>query len=211
MLIQGNPQSNVPSSPAGAGSGILQAPLGEMAVSELMAKYSYLARSGKIFSTFNTSGASTPIAYTSTAGIGAGMLWNPPNSGVNLHILGVSVVITTATSVPCTLGIGGAGGQTSAPSSPTAATLPGASTLVGGPSPAGQATKLGTVVDAAAFFLPLFAIGSTNAVTNEVATAYVDIGGAVVVPPGCWAGIIASAVPTSGVFQTGLIWAELPV
>jgi hypothetical protein len=83
--------------------------------------------------------------------------------------------------------------------------------LVGGAASNCTPYRIGTVTTAGASLLP-FANLHTGALTvDNVGNTFIDIGGAVVVPPNAWCSVAASATASTTVAQIGLIWAELPV
>ena len=106
-----------------------------------------------------------PVIYTTAAGTGGPLLWNPPTSEVNAVILGVSFGITVVTTVAAALGLTGNSGQTVAPSSTTA--IDGRANLkIGGAAGACTPYRVGTVAVAGAFLLP-FAHLHTGALTVD--------------------------------------------
>lgn len=181
---------------------------GEQVFTELHGRYYQQAKSGKIF--MAQAIVTAPVIYTTAAGTGGPLLWNPPSSGVDAVILGVSFGLTTVSTVAAALGITGAGGQTAAPGSTTA--IDGRSSgYVGGASSGCTPYRIGTPTNAGGFLLP-FAALHTGALTVDSATVgFVDIGGMVIVPPGSWASIAASATASTTVGTFGMVWEEVPV
>jgi len=181
---------------------------GEVLVSELCGRYSRLAAEGRLFSAFAliTSG----VIYSTAAGTGGPLLWNG-TSNMNAHLLGVLVGgVTTANTVATSIGLTGNGGQTAAPGSPTAIDASG-NMLIGGPGPAMNVYRIGTVTNAGNRFVPLSAYG-TGAINSLVSNpGWIDIGGSMIVPPYGWASVSFGNTATTGVIQLGLIWAEIPV
>jgi hypothetical protein len=55
-----------------------------------------------------------------------------------------------------------------------------------------------------------FADLHTGALTVDTSNVrFVDLGGVIIVPPGAWASVAASATATTTVAQIGLIWEEV--
>jgi hypothetical protein len=181
---------------------------GEQIVTELHGRYYEQAVRGKLF--MAQAIVTAPVIYTTAAGTGGPLLWNPPTSGVNAVLLAVSMGITVVTTVAAALGITGNTGQTAAPSTTTA--IDGRSNLfLGAGASACTPYRIGTVTNAGGFLLP-FASLHTGALTTETGVVgFVDIGGMIVVPPGSWASIAASATASTTVGTFGMIWEEVPV
>jgi hypothetical protein len=204
--IQGNVGlQNLSSGAAGVTASVDRT--GSLLASEAMGRYANLALAGKLF--MAQAIVTAPVIYTTAAGTGGPLLWNNPSSGINAHIIGVSFGITVVTTVAAVLGLTWGTGQTSAPTTTTA--IDGRSNmLVGGAASNCTPYRIGTVANAGASLLP-FANLHTGALTvDSLGVGYVDIGGAVIVPPGGWASIAASATASTTVGTFGLIYAELP-
>ena len=151
-----------------------------------------------------------PVIYTTAAGTGGPLLWNPPTSEVNAVILGVSFGITVVTTVAAALGLTGNSGQVTAPGTTTA--IDGRANLkIGGAAGACTPYRIGTVAVAGAFLLPFGHLhtGALTVDTNGV--AFVDIGGSLIVPPGAWCSIAASATASTTVGTFGMVYEEVPV
>lgn len=154
-------------------------------------------------------------AYTATAAVGGPLLWNGSNlnsqKGVTAYLLSVSYGLTTASTAAAAIGITGNSGQPAAPTSTTAIdgvdNLNYASTS---PSPGCTAYKIGTVVNAGAALLTLGQIGTSALTTEFAGDNFVNLGGMIVVPPGCWAGVAASATMSSAVMTVSMVWLEMP-
>jgi hypothetical protein len=198
--IQNNAAGATPPSLAGDRQGALF-------VSELNARYYSLAAAGKLF--MAQAIVTAPVIYTTAAGTGGPLLWNGSTS-VNAAIIAVSIGVSTVTTVAATMGLTWNTGQSVVPTATTA--IDGRSNmLVGGAASNCTPYRVGTVLTAGASLLP-FANLHTGALTvDNVGTVWVDIGGAVVVPPGAWVSPAASATASTTVATIGMIWAELPV
>jgi hypothetical protein len=136
---------------------------GEQIFSELHGRYYEQAVRGKLF--MAQAIVTAPVIYTTAAGTGGPLLWNPPTSGVNAVILAVSMGITVVTTVAAALGLTGNTGQSSRrrprPRSTAAATcfsVPRTSACT--------PYRIGTVTTAGAFLLP-FASLHTGALTVD--------------------------------------------
>lgn len=151
-------------------------------------------------------------AYTGTA-LGGPLLWNGSQAGggkgVIAYLLALSYGLTTASTVAGSIGIVTGSGQSSAPTSTSAIGL------AGNLNPAGQAPgcsvySSGTVAQAGSAYLPTGRV-HTGAITVDTDDDnFVHLGGAIVIPPGCWAAAAAGAVLTSAVIDIGLVWIEIP-
>lgn len=198
------PTRSFPTNQAGAPSGVV----GELTISELLAKYATLVKSQKVF--YTSLSVTAPVIF-STAGQLGPMLWNKSGSGLDAHILGISVSQpTTATSVGGSIGWASAV-QPTAPTTPTAITAVNAY-AGGGPSQMAAVNGAGTVIVLPApIFLGFIGVNSGAITTQAVGPNYVDIGGSLIVGPGNVGYVCASATQSSGVFPSiGLVWAELP-
>jgi len=188
--------------------------MGNLSIGTQGASYYDWARKGKIYVAYAS--VTTPVIYSTAAGTGGPLLWNnslASGSAVNAVILAVSAGLTTATSVASTLGLTGNSGQTSAPTSTTTIDAVGC-TYIGqgtGTSPACNTYRIGTVANAGSFFMPTHTLDTGAITTVNVLPSWVDIGGAVIVPPGSWCSLAAAATATSGVCRVGMMWVEIPI
>lgn len=155
-----------------------------------------------------------PVIFSTAAGTGGPLLWNNSAAGtvaVNAVLLGVSIVSTTpATTAAFAIGITGNSGQTSAPTSTTTIDT-SANLRIGGPSPRCNVYRVGTPSSAGSFFLPLAQAGTGAITVDNFENCMINLDGSIVVPPGSWVSVAASATATSLVAQVGIIWAEIPV
>lgn len=181
---------------------------GEWLVSEWNGRYGNLAAAGKLF--MAQAIVTAPVIFSTAAGTGGPLVWNPPGSGVNVSVMAVSLGITVVTTVAAALGLTWNNQQPSAPTTATA--IDGRSNmLVGGAASISTPFRIGTVAVPGASLLP-FANLHTGALTvDSLGTSWIDIGGAVVVPPGAWVSIAASATASTTVGTFGMVYAELPV
>lgn len=154
-----------------------------------------------------------PVIFSTAAGTGGPLLWNNSKAGdqaVNAVLLGVTCALTVVTTVAAALGITGNSGQTSAPASTTAIDT-SANLRIGSPAPRCNVYRVGTPSSAGNFFLPLAQLGTGALTVDNFEVGFIPLHGMVVVPPGSWASIAASATASTTVAQLGLIWAEVPV
>jgi hypothetical protein len=181
--------------------------LADVIVSELQGRYYEQAFNGRLFMAHAI--VTAPVIYTTAAGTGGPLLWNG-SSKVNCVILGVTCGITIVTTVAAALGLTGNTGQTSAPTSTTAIDSR-SNMFIGGPSSNATPYRVGTVTNAGGFFLPLKQLHTGALTVDTFALGWIDIGGAIIVPPNAWCSIAASATASTTVAQLGLIWAEVPI
>jgi hypothetical protein len=173
--------------------------------------YYDLARQGKVYSAYAK--VTAPTIFTTAAATGGPLIWNNSTAGglqrVNVVLLAVSLGIVTASTAAAALGITGNSGQVAAPTSTTAIDAL-ANTNIGGPAPQSNAYRIGTVTNAGGFFQPTHNIG-TGAVTAEaIAPKWVPIEGGIIIPPGSWGAVSASATASTAVLHIGLLFAEIP-
>lgn len=181
---------------------------GGLLVSELNGKYSGLSAAGKLF--FAHAIVTAPVIYSTAAGTGGPLLWNPPGSGVNAQLIAASVGVTTVTTVAAALGITGGVSQNVAPTSTT--TIDGSgNSFFGGATAKVNSYRVGTVASAGTYLIPFGALHTGALTVDNTAIAWVDLCGMLTFGPGGWASIAASATATTTVATLGLMWAELPV
>lgn len=191
--------------------------MGNLSIGTQGASYYDWARKGRIFTAYAI--VTTPVIWSTAAGTGGPLLWNNSlvnGSAVNAAILAVSASLTVATSVASSLGLTGAAGQTAAPGSTTgidavASTYIGEGVGANGGLPLCNTYRIGTPTNAGTFFMPTHTLDTGAITTVNVLPNWVDIGGAVIVPPGSWCSIAASATATSGVCRVGMMWVEIPL
>lgn len=180
----------------------------DLIVSEYQPRYAEMARLGYIFHAHAI--VTAPVIYTTAAGTGGPLVWNPQNSGRNVIVLGVTCGITVVTTVAAALGLTGNTGQTSAPTSTTAIDSR-TNGLIGGQASIATPYRVGTVTNAGNFFLPLLDLHTGALTVDNLGLGFIDVAGSVVCPPGAWVSIAASATATTTVAQLGMMYAEIPV
>ena len=211
MLIQAQ-SSGVPNaSNKSAQNNAAQGWLNELMVSELAPNYSMLAQSGLVFTTFATA---VTLAATHASPIAAGTgtplisIFNPSNSGKNLHVIKMLQATTSGTPggpllwnlIPNPANITAA---SSAPFSNLSLSQTGSvarcwnNTAVTG-STAGTAYRT--------------AGGPAAAIaTGSVLTFVEDFKGSIIIPPGAMLALAATAAGTAHIISAFAEWAELPI
>lgn len=180
---------------------------GENIMSELHGRYYEAAYRGQVF--LAQAIVTTPVIYSTAAGTGGPLLWNG-SSTVRAELLAVGWGISTVTTVAAALGITGGAGQTSAPSSTTAADGR-TSTLMGGPTSACTPYRVGTVTTAGTFLFPIGDLHTGALTVDTNGMHWVDVGGIFVINQYGWLSLAASATASTTVGTFGMIWAEYPV
>jgi hypothetical protein len=150
-----------------------------------------------------------PVIFSTAAGTGGPLLWNG-SSSVNAVILAVGYGVTVVTTVAAALGLTGGTGQTVAPGSTTAIDSV-TNGYIGGALPNCSVYRVGTPTAAGSFFIPLADLQTGALTTTPGSHHWVDIGGAIVVPPNSWVSVAASATASTTVAQITLVWEEVPV
>lgn len=181
---------------------------GDQIVSELQGRYYEQASRGNLFSVFAI--VTAPVIFSTAAGTGGPLIWNPPTSGKNVCVLAVTCALTVVTTVAAALGLTGNTGQTVAPTSTTAIDQR-SSGMIGGQASISTPYRVGTPAAAGGFFFPLLQLHTGALTVDNVALGWIDVGGAVVAPPGSWVSLAASATATTTVAQLGMLYAEIPV
>lgn len=150
-----------------------------------------------------------PVIWSTAAGTGGPLLYNPTTSGVTAYLLAMSWGLTTASGVSGAIGI--TGGVSTAPTTTTAIDSSSGTYLSGGtPSPQCSVYRLGTVSAHGTFFFPTGHV-HTGAVTVDTDDDnLVHLGGLFSAAPGYFLSPCASATLTSAVIQIGLMWIEIP-
>lgn len=208
MLFQGQYVPRVPTSRASGNPNVEQLWLGELGISEVMPRYSALAKSGMLFS---ARGALQTLSVVGTAMTGL-IVWNGSavTSGVDLHLLKASgnVAVTSATMTG--IALARFVGQTAAPTTPTAATV--VNSYLGGAAGSATAYTAGTVAVAPVAIFDVLHNTAAIASTGEDAGFLIDFEGSIVVPPQtgvCFAALGAASAASA--VNLSLLWAELPV
>ena len=180
---------------------------GETIVSALQGRYYEQAYRGNLFHAYAI--VTAPVVYTTAAGTGGPLIWNNATD-VNVVLLALTFGSSVVTTVAGTLGITGNSGQSAAPGSTTAIDA-NRNLKIGGNLPKSTAYRVGTPASAGNFFMPLVSFHTGALTVDTTVAGWIDIGGAVIVPPNCWASVAASATLSTLVGQLGLIYAEVPI
>lgn len=147
-----------------------------------------------------------PGLFSTAAGTGGPLLWNSTSDKI-ASIVAVGFAVTVASTVAGALGFTGNSGQTSAPSTTTAIDSSGC-LYIGGRAPACQVYRIGTPTNAGNFFFPLAQITTGALTVSESQMNWSFLARSIMVPPGAWFSLAASAVLTTAVIQCGIMWEE---
>jgi hypothetical protein len=188
---------------------LMQLWLGEVGVSEVMPRYSAMAKSGWIYT---ARGALQLLSAAGTAMTGL-VVWNSstPVNGVDLHILKVSgdVAVTSASMTGIAIAVGT--GQATTPSSTTAASSYG-NNYLGAAAGAGIAYTVATVAAAPTAKFDVMHNTAAIATTGEDTGFLADLEGSIVVPPqGLVCFVALGAASAAAAVNLSMMWAELPV
>lgn len=207
MLIQTSALALPPRAAQGNNTAVPGGLANEFIVSELLGRYSNLAKLGVVYSAYAT--ITAPVIYSTAAGTGGPLIWNPPNSGIDAHVLAVGFSTSVVTTVAGGIGLTGNAGQAVAPTSTTAIDAQG-NLLIGGGAASCFAYRVGTPANAGNRLMP-FAQFHTGALTvDNTGLTWVPVDGLVICPPGAWVSPAGTATLSTLQIQIGLIWAELP-
>lgn len=180
---------------------------GEQIVSQLQGKYYENVVRGNVFQAHAI--VTAPVIYTTAAGTGGPLIWNNTTTH-NCVLLAASFGHSVVTTVAASIGITGNSGQTAAPGSTTAIDS-NKNLLVGGAATRMNCYRVGTPSAAGNFFIPLAQLHTGALTVDTSGTNWIDLGGMIVVGPGCWVSWAASATATTAVTNLGFIYAEVPV
>ena len=166
--------------------------------------YEY-ARRGLVFCSYNIGVASLP-AYTAKA-LGP-LIYNGNVGSPQLKsvLIGVSITVTTASSAAVSVGI--AWGTSIAPITTTASTLI-SSTYATNIQPTCSSYISGTVSTAPQGYLPLTSLDTTALTAESLSNLWIPLDGAIVIPQGSYAALVAGATASNSVLDVGLVWAEV--
>ena len=206
MLFQGQVVNAVPGVRATGNPNALQLPLGELGLSQVMARYSALAQSGFLF-TARAALQATSLAGTALVGL---QIWNR-TTNKNLHLLkcGGNVVATSATQTGVALAFGTA--QTVPPSGQTAASSV-INNFIGGAAPSALALNAGTFAVAPVPQIDLLHNTAAISATGEDQGYLIDFEGSIVIPPNTYAAFVSlGATGAAASNNHWATWAELPV
>ena len=161
---------------------------------------------GNVFAA--TAIVTAPGIFSTAAGTGGPLLYNPSGSGVTAYLLAVSLGVTVASTVAGAIGL--TGGASTAPSSTTAIDSVVCTKLhTSPPSPKCNIYRIGTVSAPGGFFWPIGQIG-TNALTALPASEPISLGGVWEIDYGYFLAVAGSAVLSTTVAQISIMWLEVP-
>lgn len=212
MLIQGQVGAPSTSMTAGATPPIRQGQLGDMIVSQLHGRVYETSYRKQYFSCALTTGTTTSAALaTSFTGL---MLYNPPNSTVNVSVNKIGMSFGVAFAAAAAIGV--MVGQTMTP----LATFSAANTRVQNMfinGPAGQAVAYNSATIASAEpglpkLLQVFGQGMTGAITTvpQIAGHFVDMEGGLILPPGAYMATYTSTASGASSLFASFTYEEIP-
>lgn len=180
----------------------------ELVVTELHGRYYEQAFRGNLY--VAQAIITAPVIYTTAAGTGGPLVWNPPGSGINVVPVAIGYGVTVVTTVAAALGLTGNTGQVIAPTSTTA--IDGrTSAMIGGGNGKATAYRVGTPTNAGNFLLPVADLHTGALTVDTGAFHWVDLGGVLICPPGGWVSPAASATASTCVVQLALVYEEVPI
>lgn len=181
-------------------------------VSELNARYYELAYRGRLFTT--TAFVTANVIFSTAAGTGGPLIWNPPGSGINVVLLKVGWAVTVTTTITAAIGITGGSGQLLAPTAATAIDVAQKTTLVGSNfTSLAQAYEIGTVLNAGALFMAYGNVSTAAVTVQNPNPTWVDFEGSIIAPPGSWlsAGSCSKTLSSLAILHVSAMWAEVPI
>lgn len=187
--------------------GVAATNAGDVLVSRYLGEYGAMALKGQVYSAY-TSAVALSLAATATIGC---MVWNPPGSGVRIHLLewASQILVTSATCTGVALAVGF---QTTTPTTVTAATFYGrllVDDIVAKPGKA-KAYNIATVLTAPLAALVLHHNTAAIATTGEDQMSGTFKGG-IILEEGAFATTVALGAAAAASGWTGhLTFAEIP-
>lgn len=217
MLIQGQVgQPSARSIAGGATPPVRQGQLGDVIVSELHGRYYETAYQRNLFTGVLTAGTTTSAGLaTSFTGL---MLYNPPNSTVNVAVNKIGMSFLVAFGAGATVGIMTA--QTMTPLATFSVTNTAIKNNFVGRAGVGvgQAQMYSTATIATAEpGLPgihmVFGSGLTGAITTvpQVPGFFVDLEGSLILPPGAYMASYTSTASGASSMLASFTWEEIPL
>lgn len=214
MLIQGQVgPSSVQSAAPGTNPTVRLGQLGDLVVSELHGRYYEQTYRGSVFSL----SVSTAAAITAYVGAAAGTpqiaVYNPVGSGKNLVVLQASYNNVVAASGAGTAAWGLWFGPTVAPTAAVNAYATNMATL----QKTGSVTQCwtNTALTSSTALVNQYPVGfyywATAAGAIGPSMNMVDVGGSIIVPPGCMFALGGSLALTSATWTGNVTWEEVPI
>jgi hypothetical protein len=180
---------------------------GEQIVTELHGRYYEQTNRGNIFTAHAI--VTAPVIYTTAAGTGGPLLYNPARADKKAVISAVGWGVSTVTTVAAILGL--TGGPSTAPSATTAIDSVKNCYLGGSaPSHVGLSGRHGLGGRQLLASAPRSAHRRAHPSTGAMHWASI-VGGMLIVPPGYFISFAASATASTTVGTFGMIWEEVPV
>jgi hypothetical protein len=180
---------------------------GAQVVTDAHGRYTEGSLRGNIFSASNQAGIALPVGLATAAKNFT--LYNPVNSGKNLVLLeimmGITLVPAAYTGVVGLVGNFVAG--QAAPATATAETVN--SSILGAASGAGKVYNTCTLAAAPVWLRSCFSVAWVTTGTGTTAACVKDeVAGAIVIPPGAYVSMAATAATT---VQISMTWEEVPI
>jgi hypothetical protein len=182
--------------------------LGDVIASYLQGRYaeqSIRTRTYVCFESPMAAGLYTAVAQTGMC------IWNPPGSGVNVSIQSVIIAETSQNATTAfAVGLTGAGGQFSSPTSTSAVTTQTSANVAGPARGSAFTYGAGTFVNGGSFFAPLYFchIPASEAV-DTFGLLFADVAGSLIIPPACWASVAGNAA-IAGTHNGAIVYSEIP-
>ncbi len=204
IFVKGGMQLNA----AGVEGGAAGGRDGSVLVSHGLPDYYELCRNGYIQQAHAI--VTAPVIYTTNTNTGGPVLHNRTANKVAC-LLKVGVGIAVVTTVAASLGLTGRSDQGDTVMGGTTAIDSQANMYLGGSASAMSLYRIATPAAAGSFFLPFGDLHTGALTVDNLGMAWIDVEGLIMVPPGAWISIAASATASTTVMNSALIWAELPV
>lgn len=175
---------------------------GEQLASELHGRYYEQTFRNNVFSVNTQGTAITTTAALATTWTGLGIA-NPAGSGVNLVLLSFSAT-QFAVGAAATIGLMGGAGT-------LAASLTPQNRIIGGGNTSKATASAGATISTPLLIVTFGSVGSVATTGYGLEPGiFVDIGGAIIIPPGSFVTNYTSIVTTSAL-NFGFCWEEVPV
>jgi hypothetical protein len=202
IFVKGGMQNNA----AGVEGGAAGGRDGSVLVSHGLPDYYELCRNGYIQQAHAI--VTAPVIYTTNTGTGGPMLHNRTANKVAV-LLKVGVGVSTVSTVGAALGLTGRSDQGDTVMTATSAIDSQSNMYLGGSASAMSLYKIATPAVAGNWFLPLGDLHTGALTTDNFGMGWFDMEGLIIVPPGAWVSLAASATASTTVMSAAFIWAEL--
>lgn len=211
MLIQGSVgQPSTTSIQPGTTPTMRQGQLGDVIVSELHGRYYETAYRRNLFNAATQTGVTTTVGLvTSYSGLA---LTNPTTSTVNLVLNKVGYGVSASPAADMVVGL--------AFNTSTTAVTQGGGTITPRNNFLGGATAQGLVstgtgtamtLPSAPIYSHFLGVIGTTAAAGAMQSGFVDLEGAIILPPGSYACIVTSTASAATSFFGSFQWEEVPV